>query len=114
MKYFESRTVGDVLSRIIERHRHAQPGHEPEYHDAQYQRDLHLRRFVYDAHDQPADDTYRDYHPAGVALLVMIVVKKSQKYFNSQQKQLGKINGTVEEVFSGQAVSRHSTGRRRP
>ncbi len=44
----------------------------------------------------------------------MIVVKKSQKYFNSQQKQLGKINGTVEEVFSGQAVSRHSTGRRRP
>lgn len=38
------------------------------------------------------------------AFLVTLVVKKSQKYFKSQQKQLGKLNGTVEEVFSGHAV----------
>ena len=33
--------------------------------------------------------------------LVALVVKKSQKYFRSQQENLGKINGQVEETFSG-------------
>lgn len=38
------------------------------------------------------------------ALLISIVVKHSQKYFFTQQEYLGKINGQVEEVFSGQNV----------
>lgn len=38
------------------------------------------------------------------ALLVMLVVKFSQKYFISQQEYLGHINGQIEEVFSGHNV----------
>ena len=36
--------------------------------------------------------------------LIAAVVKKSQKYFKTQQKYLGDINGQVEEVYSGQMV----------
>ena len=38
------------------------------------------------------------------ALLISLVIKHSQKYFFPQQEYLGKINGQVEEVFSGQNV----------
>lgn len=37
-------------------------------------------------------------------VLVAVIVKRSQKYFFAQQTLLGKINGQVEETFSGHAV----------
>lgn len=37
-------------------------------------------------------------------LLMALVISKSQKYFIDQQKYLGEINGQVEEVYSGQTV----------
>ncbi|MEG2087847.1 MAG: ABC transporter ATP-binding protein, partial [Angelakisella sp.] len=37
-------------------------------------------------------------------ILIGLVVKKSQKYFVAQQVHLGNINGQVEEVYSGQSV----------
>ncbi|MEG0096617.1 MAG: ABC transporter ATP-binding protein, partial [Raoultibacter sp.] len=37
---------------------------------------------------------------------IMVVVKRSQKYFKAQQATLGAINGQVEETFSGHAVVR--------
>ena len=40
------------------------------------------------------------------ALLVKVIVKRSQKYFFQQQETLGLINGQVEETFSGHAVVR--------
>lgn len=38
------------------------------------------------------------------AVLIMAVVKKSQKFFVAQQRYLGEINGQVEEVFSGHNI----------
>lgn len=38
------------------------------------------------------------------AILVMVIVKHSQKYFVAQQNTLGAINGIVEETFSGHAI----------
>ncbi|MGI6590664.1 MAG: ABC transporter ATP-binding protein [Eggerthellaceae bacterium] len=38
------------------------------------------------------------------ALLIALVVKHSQKYFFAQQEYLGRVNGQVEEDFSGQTV----------
>lgn len=40
------------------------------------------------------------------AALVMLAVKHSQRYFVAQQKYLGKINGQVEETYSGHSVVR--------
>lgn len=37
-------------------------------------------------------------------IMVGIVVKKSQKYFIAQQKYLGKINGQIEEIYSGHNI----------
>ncbi len=39
-------------------------------------------------------------------LLIKVVVKHSQKYFTGQQAYLGKLNGQVEEVYSGHNVIR--------
>ena len=36
--------------------------------------------------------------------LIGVVVKHSQKYFTDQQTYLGKINGQIEEVYSGQNI----------
>lgn len=36
--------------------------------------------------------------------LISFVIKKSQKFFMTQQEYLGKINGQVEEVYSGQNI----------
>ena len=36
--------------------------------------------------------------------IMMIIVKMSQKYFNSQQQVLGKLNGQIEETYSGHTV----------
>lgn len=38
------------------------------------------------------------------AIFMGIVIKISQKYFKAQQKYLGKINGQVEEIYSGHRV----------
>ena len=35
---------------------------------------------------------------------VALIVKKSQKYFIAQQEYLGKINGQIEETFSGHNI----------
>lgn len=37
-------------------------------------------------------------------LLISLVVKRSQKYFKKQQEYLGNVNGQVEEVYSGHLV----------
>lgn len=38
------------------------------------------------------------------ALILGVLIKRSQKYFRLQQEQLGAVNGRVEEDFSGQVV----------
>lgn len=37
-------------------------------------------------------------------LLIMVVVKKSQKYFKDQQEYLGHANGHIEEIYSGHNI----------
>ncbi len=39
----------------------------------------------------------------GFALMTFII-SKSQKYFSEQQKELGKLNGHIEEIYSGHSV----------
>lgn len=37
-------------------------------------------------------------------LFMSVILKKSQKYFNEQQKQLGNINGHIEEAYAGHDI----------
>ncbi|GAB6168033.1 ABC transporter ATP-binding protein [Clostridium carnis] len=43
-------------------------------------------------------------------LFITLVVKKSQKYFKSQQEYLGHVNGQVEEVYSGHNIVKAFNG----
>lgn len=40
------------------------------------------------------------------AAFISVIMKKSQKYFRDQQEYLGKVNGQVEEVYSGHDIVR--------
>ncbi|WP_449601342.1 ABC transporter ATP-binding protein [Paenibacillus sp. Marseille-Q9583] len=42
--------------------------------------------------------------------LMVVIMKKSQKYFASQQEYLGKINGHIEEVYTGHNVVKAYNG----
>jgi len=42
--------------------------------------------------------------------LMMVVMSRSQKYFTAQQKQLGEINGHIEEIYSGHTVVKAYNG----
>ena len=35
---------------------------------------------------------------------ISVIVKRSQRYFKSQQKYLGHVNGQVEEIYSGHNI----------
>lgn len=42
--------------------------------------------------------------------LITVIMKQSQKYFAGQQEYLGKINGHVEEVYTGHQVVKAYNG----
>lgn len=42
--------------------------------------------------------------------LMMIIMSRSQKYFTSQQKALGEINGHIEEIYAGHTVVKAYNG----
>jgi ATP-binding cassette subfamily B protein len=46
-------------------------------------------------------------------LLIMIVVKRSQKYYKQQQDYLGHVNGHIEEMFGGHIVMKAFNGEQR-
>ncbi|MCL2677468.1 MAG: ABC transporter ATP-binding protein, partial [Clostridiales bacterium] len=46
-------------------------------------------------------------------LLLMFVIKKSQKYFIGQQKYLGAVNGHVEEMYGGHFVMKAFNGEKK-
>ena len=46
-------------------------------------------------------------------ILISLIVKKSQKYFKSQQEYLGHVNGHVEEVFSGNNIMKAFNGEKK-
>lgn len=46
-------------------------------------------------------------------LVIRVVVKRSQKYFRSQQEYLGHVNGHIEEMYSGHNVVRLFNGEER-
>ncbi len=43
-------------------------------------------------------------------IFISAIVKQSQKYFRSQQESLGKVNGHVEEIFSGHNIMKAFNG----
>ena len=106
MKYFESRTVGEVLSRITNDVDTLGQSLNQSVTTLITSVTTLIGVLVMMLTISPLMTLIALVILPVSALLVMLVVKKSQKYFVAQQKYLGEINGQVEETYSGHSVVR--------
>ena len=106
MKYFESRTVGEVLSRITNDVDTLGQSLNQSVTTLITSITTLIGVFVMMLTISPLMTLIAVVILPVSAGLILLVVKKSQKYFVAQQSYLGKINGQVEEVYSGHNVVR--------
>ncbi len=104
MKYFESRTVGEVLSRITNDVDTLGQGLNQSVTQLITSVTTLLGILIMMLSISPVMTLIALVILPASGILIGIVVKFSQKYFVAQQKYLGEINGQVEEVFSGHNI----------
>lgn len=104
MQYFESRTNGEVLSRITNDVDTLGTGLNQSITQIITSTATMLGVLVMMLSISPLMTAITlIVLPISVGLIAFII-KKSQKYFQTQQNYLGKINGQIEEVFGGHLV----------
>lgn len=104
MKYFESRTVGEVLSRITNDVDTLGQGLNQSVTQLITSVTTLIGILIMMLTISPLMTLIAVIILPVSGVLIGIVVKFSQKYFVAQQKYLGKINGQVEEVYSGHNI----------
>lgn len=104
MRYFESRTVGEVLSRITNDVDTLGQGLNQSITQLITSVSTMIGVVVMMLSISPLMTLITLVILPISLLLISLVVKKSQKHFKSQQAYLGSINGQVEEVYSGHLV----------
>ncbi len=104
MKYFESRTYGEVLSRITNDVDTLGQGLNQSITTIITSVTTLVGVLVMMLSISPLMTLIAVVILPVSAFLISFVVKKSQKYFKAQQEYLGHINGQVEEVYGGHQV----------
>ena len=104
MKYFESRTVGEVLSRITNDVDTLGQGLNQSVTQLITSVTTLIGILIMMLTISPLMTLIALVILPVSGSLIGVVVKFSQKYFVAQQKYLGKINGQVEEVYSGHNI----------
>ena len=104
MKYFESRTVGEVLSRITNDVDTLGQGLNQSVTQLVSSVATLIGVLIMMLSISPMMTLIALVILPISAILIGLVIKHSQKYFVSQQKYLGEVNGQVEEVYSGQNI----------
>ena len=104
MKYFESRTYGEVLSRITNDVDTLGQGLNQSVTQIITSTATIIGVIVMMLSISPLMTLIALVVLPVSAILMSTVVKFSQKYFRTQQNYLGKINGQVEETYSGNLV----------
>ena len=104
MKYFESRTVGEVLSRITNDVDTLGQGLNQSVTQLITSVTMIIGILIMMLTISPLMTLIAVIILPVSGILIGIVVKFSQKHFVAQQKYLGKINGQVEEVYSGHNI----------
>lgn len=106
MKYFESRTYGEVLSRITNDIDTLGQGLNQSVTQIITSAATLVGVLVMMLSISPLMTLVALVTLPVSAVLIAAVVQKSQKYFKTQQEYLGHINGQVEETYSGHNVVR--------
>ena len=104
MRYFESRTVGEVLSRITNDVDTLGQGLNQSITQLITSVSTMIGVLVMMLTISPLMTLITIVILPISLLLISLVVKRSQKYFKKQQEYLGNVNGQVEEVYSGHLV----------
>ena len=104
MKYFESRTYGEVLSRITNDVDTLGQGLNQSITTIITSVATLIGVFIMMLSISPLMTLIALVILPVSAGLISFVVKKSQKYFKNQQEYLGHINGQVEEIYGGHLV----------
>ncbi|WP_075720439.1 ABC transporter ATP-binding protein [Roseburia sp. 499] len=104
MKYFESRTVGEVLSRITNDVDTLGQGMNQSVTQLITSVTTLIGILIMMLTISPLMTLIAVIILPVSGIMIGVVVKHSQKYFVSQQKYLGKINSQVEEVYSGHNI----------
>lgn len=104
MKYFESRTYGEVLSRITNDVDTLGQGLNQSIAQVITSVATVIGVIVMMLTISPLMTLIALIILPVSAVLLFLVIKKSQKYFVTQQKYLGIINGQIEETFAGHLV----------
>ena len=104
MKYFESRTVGEVLSRITNDVDTMGQSLNQSVTQLISSATMLVGVFLMMLTISPLMTLVAIVILPVSMLLIRLVVKHSQKYFKAQQKYLGILNGQVEETYSGHNV----------
>lgn len=104
MKYFETRTVGEVLSRITNDVDTLGQSLNQSVTQLITSVTMLIGILIMMLSISPLMTLIAIVILPVSAGLIGIVVKFSQKYFVTQQKYLGKINGQVEEIYSGHNI----------
>lgn len=104
MKYFESRTVGEVLSRITNDVDTLGQGLNQSVTQLVSSVATLVGVLIMMLSISPMMTLIALVILPISAILIGLVIKHSQKYFVNQQKYLGEVNGQVEEVYSGQNI----------
>ncbi len=104
MKYFESHTVGEVLSRITNDIDTLGQGLNQSITQLITSVVTVLGIIIVMLTINPLLTVIAVLVVPLSAALMLVVMKKSQPYFKRQQSSLGEINGQIEETFSGQNV----------
>ncbi|MFP3155554.1 ABC transporter ATP-binding protein/permease [Lachnospiraceae bacterium ZAX-1] len=104
MKYFESRTVGEVLSRITNDVDTLGQGLNQSVTMLISSVATIVGILIMMLSISPLMTVIAFVVLPISGVLISVVIKFSQKYFVAQQKYLGKVNGQVEEVYSGQNI----------
>lgn len=104
MKYFESKTVGEVLSRITNDVDTLGQGLNQSVTQLISSITTLIGVLIMMLSISPTMTLIAIVILPISGILIGIVVKFSQKHFVNQQKYLGEVNGQVEEVYSGQNI----------
>ena len=106
MKYFEKRSVGDVLSRITNDVDTMSSGMNQSFTQLITSVTTIIGVLYMMLSISPLLTLIALVILPVTGLITSVVVKHSQRYFKAQQRNLGAINGKIEETYSGHSVVR--------
>ncbi len=104
LKFFDGRTHGEIMSRFTNDMDNIANTLQQSLTQLITSAVTHHRGDRHDAHHQPAAHPHHDRRAAPELPHDAVIAPKSQKYFADQWKNIGELNGHIEEMYTGHTI----------